>query len=114
MCDSSCLYFFISGRFHFSEYDTREFSDKCNRRDTDNSNVLIKTVNAVSRSDDRPIFIYDYLDRLDEAIDITPVLNRLSSLGRQIFISVCDGYPCEKIKNKRVQIVHMEDNNGKN
>ena len=57
----------------FSEDDTREFVDKCNERDTDNSNVLIKTADISSCEDDRPIFIYDFFDRLDEAIDITPI-----------------------------------------
>ena len=58
----------------FKKCDTaREFVDKCNERDTDNSNVLIKTADISSCEDDRPIFIYDFFDRLDEAIDITPI-----------------------------------------
>ena len=94
----------------FSEDDTREFVDKCNERDTDNSNVLIKTADISSCEDNRPIFIYDYFDRIDEAIDVTPIFDRLSSLGRQVFISVCAGYPCEKMAHKKVQITKMEDN----
>ena len=90
---------------HFSEDDTREFADKCNERDTDDSNVLIKTANITSRDDDRPIFIYDYFDRLDEAFDITSILDKLASLGRQVFISVCSGYP--EIKHEKVQIVRI-------
>lgn len=89
----------------FSEDDTREFVDKCNERDADNSNVLIKTADISSCKDDRPIFIYDYFDRLDEAIDITPVLNELASLGRQVFISVCSIYP--EIKHEKVQMVRI-------
>ena len=89
----------------FSEDDTREFVDKCNERDTDNSNVLIKTADIFSCEDDRPIFIYDFFDRLDEAIDITPVLNELASLGRQVFISVCSIYP--EIKHEKVQMVRI-------
>ena len=94
----------------FSEDDTREFVDKCNERDMDNTNVLIKTADIFSSEDDRPIFIYDYFDRLDEAIDIASILDKLSSLGRQVFISVCTGYPCEKMAHKKVQITKMEDN----
>ena len=94
----------------FSEDDTREFVDKCNKRDADNHNVLIKTANVVSCADDRPIFIYDYFDRLDEAIDIAPTLDKLSSLGRQVFIAVCSNYPVEKLKHDAVQIVHAETN----
>lgn len=90
---------------HFSENDTREFVDKCNERNTDVSNVLFKTANITSRDDDRPIFIYDYFDRLDEAIDITPILDKLASLGRQVFISVCSGYP--EIKHEKVQMVRI-------
>lgn len=91
---------------HFSEIDTREYVNQCNRRDTDNSNVLMKTADIVPCADDRPIFIYDYFDRLDEAIDITPILDKLSSLGRQVFVSVCANYPVEKLKHDAVQIVH--------
>lgn len=90
---------------HFSEDDTREFVDKCNERDTDDSNVLIKTANITSRDDDRPIFIYSYFDRLDEAFDIILILDKLASLGRQVFISVCSGYP--EIKHEKVQMVRM-------
>lgn len=97
----------------FSEDDTREFVDKCNKRDADNHNVLIKTANVVSCADDRPIFIYDYFDRLDEAIDITPILDKLSSLGRQVFIAVCPNYPVEKLKHDEVQIVNTEADNVK-
>jgi len=93
----------------FSVDDTREFVDKCNERDKSSSNVLIKTADAIPCVDDRPIFIYDYFDRLDEAIDITPILDKLSSLGRQVFISVCAGYPCKKMKHSKVQIVETDD-----
>ena len=85
----------------FSVDDTREFVDKCNERD--------KTADAIPCVDDRPIFIYDYFDRLDEAIDITLILDKLSSLGRQVFISVCAGYPCKKMKHSKVQIVETDD-----
>ena len=105
MGDNRLAVNFEPNSVHFSEDDTREFVDKCNKRDADNHNVLIKTANVVSCADDRPIFIYDYFDRLDEAIDITPILDKLSSLGRQVFISVCAGYP--KIKHEKVQMVQV-------
>ena len=98
---------------YFLEDDTREFADKCNERDTDNSNVLVKTADITSY-DDRPVFIYDYFDRLDEATDITPVLNKLSSLGRQVFIAVCANYPIEKMKHGKVQIINVEADNVQN
>ena len=105
MGDNRLAVNFEPNSVHFSEDDIREFVDKCNERDTDDSNVLIKTANITSRDDDRPIFIYSYFDRLDEAIDITLILDKLASLGRQVFISVCSGYP--KIKHEKVQIVQI-------
>ena len=56
----------------------------------------------------------DFFDRLDEAIDITPILDKISSLGRQVFIAVCANYPVEKLKHDAVQIVYTEADNGKN
>jgi hypothetical protein len=96
---------FEPNRIQFSEDDTREFLDQCHKRDTDNSNVLIKTADITAPDDDRPIFLYDYFDRLDEAIDITPILDKLASPGKQVFISVCSGYP--EIKHEKVQMVQI-------
>ena len=110
MGDNRLAVNFEPNSIRFSEDDTHEFVAKCNEHDTDNSNVLIKTVDIKPCADDRPIFIYDYFDRLDEAIDITPILDDLSALGRQVFISVCAGYPCEKMKHGATKIVEMEDN----
>ena len=111
MGDNRLAVNFEPNTIRFSEDDTREFVGKCNKRDTDNTNVLIKTADIPSSEDDRPIFIYDYFDRLDEAIDITPVLDRVSSLGRQVFISVCANYPTEKLKHDKVQVINMEVDN---
>ena len=113
MGDNRLAVNFEPNSIRFSEDDTREFVDKCNERDTDDSNVLIKTADISSCEDDRPIFIYDYFDRLDEAIDITPILDMLSSLGRQVFISVCANYPTEKLKHDKVQVITMEADNVK-
>ena len=108
MGDNRLAVNFEPNSIRFSADDTREFVDMCNVRDTDNSNVLVKTSDISFCEDDRPIFIYDYFDRLDEAIDIAPVLEKLSSLGRQVFISVCGNYPSEKMKHDKVQFVNME------
>ena len=105
MGDNRLAVNFEPNSIRFSEDNTREFADKCNKRDTDDTNVLIKTADISSCEDDRPIFIYDYFDRLDEAIDITPVLDELASLGRQVFISVYAGYP--EIKHEKVQMVRI-------
>lgn len=111
MGDNHLAVNFDPNSIRFSEDDTIEFVDMCNVRDTDNSNVLVKTSDISFCEDDRPIFIYDYFDRLDEAIDVTPVLDRLSSLGRQVFISVCTNYPIEKLKHNKVQVVNTEADN---
>ena len=113
MGDNRLAVNFESNSICFSKDDTCEFVNKCNERDTDNSNVFVKTADIASCADDRPIFIYDYFDRLDEAIDITPILNTLSSLGRQVFISVCGNYPSEKMKHDKVQFVNTEDDDVK-
>lgn len=90
---------------NFSRDDTREFVEKCNMRDVDSSNVLFKSINIKPCDDDRPIFIYSYFDRLDEATDITPILDRLASLGRQVFISVCSGYP--EINHEKAELIKL-------
>ena len=111
MGDNRLAVNFEPNSIRFSEDDTREFVDKCNERDVDNHNVLIKTADISYCADDRPIFIYDYFDRLDEAIDITPILDALSSLGRQVFIAVCSNYPPKKLKHNKVQVVNTEADN---
>jgi hypothetical protein len=114
MGDNRLAVNFEPNSIRFSEDDTHEFVNKCNGRDTDNSNVLIKTADISSCEDDRPIFICDYyFDRLDAEIDIIPILNKLSSLGRQVFIAVCSNYPIEKLKHNAVQIVYTEADNVK-
>lgn len=80
----------------FSEDDTREFVDKCNEDDYS------------------PIFIYDYFDRLDEAEDISYILDQLSAFRSQVFISVCANYPIEKMKHDKVQVINVEVNDGEN
>jgi len=105
MGDNRLAVNFETKSIQFSEDDTREFVTKCSERETDDTNVLIKTANITSRDDDRPIFIYSYFDRFDEAFDITLILDKLASLGRQVFISVCSGYP--EIKHEKVQMVRI-------
>lgn len=95
MGDNRLAVNFEPNSIRFSEDDTREFVDKCNE------------------DDHGPIFVYEYLDRLDHAIDVSPVLDTLSSLGRQVFMAVCPNYPIEKLKHDAVQIVHTEADNVK-
>lgn len=83
----------LSDRLAVSEEDTREFLAKCRARDKDGDNVLLRLSDAVKEGDDRPLYIYGYFDHLDKAIDLTPVFDVLSTLGRQVFVAVCSGYP---------------------
>lgn len=105
MGDNRIAVNFVPNSAFFSSDDTNEFIEKCSARDINTANVLIKTTDIAPMADDRPIFIYEYLDRIDVSIDITPVLDRLASHGRQIFVAVCAGYPA--IKNEKVQVIDV-------
>ena len=57
------------------------------------------------KGDARPIYVFNFFEKLDEAIDIAPFVGMFSSLGRQVFIGV-GGYPIERFEQcKKVQIV---------
>jgi hypothetical protein len=98
---------FDPNRTRFSEDDTKEYIHKCNERNSDNSNVMFKNITPSDQSDDRPIFIYDVLDHLDEAIDVAPFIKDLSDRKNQVFIAVCPSYPIEKLKHGDVQILKI-------
>lgn len=87
MGDNRLAVNFAPSSTQFSDDDTHEFVSRC-RED------------ALA-----PLFIYGYLDRLDQATDVTPILDDLASLGRQVFIAVCPQYP--KINHPRVQTVQL-------
>ena len=57
------------------------------------------------RGDNRPIYIFNFFERIDEAADIIPFIDELASFGRQVFISISTNYPEEKITRDKVQIV---------
>lgn len=59
------------------------------------------------KGDRRPIFIFNFFDRLDEAVDITPFLDELATLGRQVFVAVGSNYPDEKMRHDKVQVVKL-------
>lgn len=66
------------------------------------------------KGDDRPIYVFDLFERLDEAVDISPFLDTLASLGRQVFLSVktayADQYLYDKVDCDKVQIVKLVAN----
>lgn len=51
----------------------------------------------VSSTDKRPIFIYDLLDYIDDAFDVSKIFDMLSSFDRQVFIAVGKNYPINKL-----------------
>ena len=48
--------------------------------------------------DTRPIYVFNFFERLDEATDIEPFIDLLASLGRQVFIGI-GNYPIERFEN---------------
>lgn len=57
------------------------------------------------KGDSRPIYVFNFFERLDEATDIAPFIDLLASLGRQVFIGV-GNYPIERFdKCTKVQVV---------
>ena len=50
------------------------------------------------KGDTRPIYVFNFFERLDEATDIEPFIDLLASLGRQVFIGV-GNYQIERFEN---------------
>ena len=97
----------------FSHEDTLAFTNLCLKYNRNGSSVMTNTVDVLPCPDKRPIFIYDYFDRLDEGIDVLPILEKLAFSGRQIWIAVCANYPTKKLAHSAVQIVHTKSVEGK-
>jgi hypothetical protein len=57
------------------------------------------------KGDTRPIYIFNFFERLDEATDITPFIDALASLGRQVFVGISNNYPLKRFENDKVQLV---------
>lgn len=53
------------------------------------SDLLLKELgDTLAQKNDRPLFIINFLERLDEAVALQPILEALTATGRQIFIAV--------------------------
>ena len=50
--------------------------------------------------DTRPLFLSNFLERLDEAVDLQPIFEALNATGRQVFIAVPHYYKIEKLEGK--------------
>ena len=49
------------------------------------------------KGDTRPIYVFNFFERLDEATDIAPFVDLLASFGRQVFIGI-GNYPIERFQ----------------
>ena len=71
-----------------------------------NFNLFIEIVKEeTAKGDTRPIYIFNFFERLDEATDITPFIDALAALGRQVFVGVSNTYPIERFESDKVQVV---------
>ena len=52
------------------------------------------------KGDNRPIYVEDFFERIDEAVDIAPIINELQNFDRPIYILISGGYSTERITNK--------------
>lgn len=59
--------------------------------------LLQKLEDAPKQKDDRPLFICNFLERLDEAVDLRPIFEALNATGRQVFIAVPHYYKMEEM-----------------
>ena len=61
--------------------------------------LLVEKLNAtLEKEDDCPLFICNFLERLDEAIDLHPIWEALLATGRQIFIAVPHYYNMKQLE----------------
>ena len=86
--------------------DTEKYLRKCQKPFPSCENVLVGSASVEDKRDRRPLFIYNYFDRLDESADITDILDRLARLDRQVFIGVCSNYP--DVHHKSVQMCTLD------
>ncbi len=63
------------------------------------SDLLLEKLNAtLAKEDDCPLFICNFLERLDEAIDLQPIWEALLATRRQIFIAVPHYYNTKQLE----------------
>ena len=71
-----------------------------------NFNRFIEIVKEeTAKGDTRPIYIFNFFERLDDATDITPFIDALADLGKQVFVGVSNTYPLERFESDKVQVV---------
>jgi hypothetical protein len=129
LCDDQRFFVAVKDGEHFSAEQTQKVIAKLRsmKRDERNSynfcNKYVANENYLSEcdynienfkrfieivkeeTDTRPIFIFNFFERLDEATDITPFIEVLASLGRQVFVGISNNYPLKRFENDKVQLV---------
>lgn len=124
---------FFENSIHCSAEDTKEYKEKVLRRGLGDGNIFTfkpctkntlpeskhrllqfagfyaDAVAGTQNGDDRPLFVYDLFDHIDESEDLTPWLNDLAALGRQVFIAVGKNYPTEKLVHSSVQLIKVNN-----
>ena len=132
LCDDQSFFVAVKDGEHFSAERTLEVIAKLRsmKRDDRNSynffNKYVANENYLSecdynienfkrfieiareeteKGDVRPIYVFNFFERLDVATDIAPFIDLLASLGKQVFIGI-GNYPLERFeKCMKVQIV---------
>lgn len=67
--------------------------------------LLLEKLNAtLAEEDDCPLFICNFLERLDEAIDLQPIWEALLATRRQIFIAVPHYYNVKQLEEMHYDI----------
>lgn len=63
------------------------------------SDLLLKKLgDTLRQEDDRPLFVCNFLEQLDEAVDLKSVFKALTATGRQVFIAVPHYYNMKQLE----------------
>ncbi len=57
-----------------------------------------KLEDTFKQKDDRPLFVFNFLERLDEAIDLQEAFEALDATGRQVFIAAPHYYEIKDLE----------------
>ncbi|MBO5897778.1 MAG: hypothetical protein J6R04_02075 [Clostridia bacterium] len=119
---------FKNNSLTYSLRDTKQYLNKCAQRNTDADNVFDKSKPAhrvdlsvcdgylaafedflrrQEPTDDRPLFVYDFFEHLDGSADPEIYLQRLATLGRQVFVCVCTKDPIQLLTQVGVQTINL-------
>lgn len=102
---------YLVKRLHKQRYrDVRDNLCLFNGRRLDNPNMLSESDAILTsfhsfieklpdQKNGRPVFLLNFLERLDRAVDILPILEDLTATGRQVFVLLPDNCTIPNIEN---------------